>query len=233
MDGTIEERLSALERAVTDGDHDCSSLSEAASVGDRVERLESQLTELDDRVAELEAATQALRGYVGSVRSVNTDVEKRADAALAKAETAHRLATTGSTDADRRRDPNPDRDVDGPRDQGLERDADRSVSSPPTTGTGTDSAPGGTSDPARDPVDRTDRSVASPRCERCAAPLDGSEGHGSGPAETGGSPTRIEELGGRAGDPRDRIADRPAAETDGGTTDAGDPGMFARLRDLV
>jgi hypothetical protein len=41
---------------------------------------------VEKRVAELEAATQALRGYVGNVRSVNERVEERADAALARAE---------------------------------------------------------------------------------------------------------------------------------------------------
>jgi TolA-binding protein len=75
---------------VTDGEHDCSALAEGAAAADRVADLESELAELTDRVAELEAATQALRGYVGNVRSVNSEVEKRADLALSKAEAARR-----------------------------------------------------------------------------------------------------------------------------------------------
>lgn len=95
MDETFEDRLAAVERALTDGDHDCSALAEGAATAERVTALEADVEELADRVAELEAATQALRGYVGNVRSVNEEVEQRADTALAKAETAHRIATAG------------------------------------------------------------------------------------------------------------------------------------------
>ena len=80
---SLTERVSAVERAVTDG---AATLPEASTVADiesTVSSLEAQLADLEDRTAELEAATQALRGYVGNVRSVNTDVEQRADAALA------------------------------------------------------------------------------------------------------------------------------------------------------
>jgi len=103
MDGTLEDRLAALERAVTDGEHDCSALAEGAATADRVTEIEAELGELTDRVAELEAATQALRGYVGNVRSVNADVEERADLALSKAEAARRaidqLPGAGETEA--------------------------------------------------------------------------------------------------------------------------------------
>ena len=67
----VERRLDAVERA----------LSEDESL-DRTDRLE----ELETRVIELEAAVQALRGYVGSVRAVNEEIEHRADRALRKAE---------------------------------------------------------------------------------------------------------------------------------------------------
>jgi hypothetical protein len=90
MDGTLEERLAAVERVVTDGDHDCAALAEGAATADRVAELESDIEELTDRVAELEAATQALRGYVGNVRSVNDEVEQRADTALETARAARR-----------------------------------------------------------------------------------------------------------------------------------------------
>lgn len=97
MDGTLEDRLAALERAVTDGEHDCSALAEGAATADRVSDIEAELEELTDRVAELEAATQALRGYVGNVRSVNSDVEERADLALSKAEAARRAVDRSQT----------------------------------------------------------------------------------------------------------------------------------------
>ena len=100
MDDALRERVEALERAVTDGEHDLSAVADEAAALDRLEALESDVADLADRLEELEAATQALRGYVGNVRSVNTDVEQRADAALAKAEALEdRLpgtATTGS-----------------------------------------------------------------------------------------------------------------------------------------
>ena len=92
MDDPLDERLAAVERALTDGDHDLTDLAAASETTARLDALEDELETLDDRVAELEAATQALRGYVGNVRSVNEDVEQRAALALDKAETA--LAAT-------------------------------------------------------------------------------------------------------------------------------------------
>jgi len=86
MDDSMEARIEALERAVTDGDHDLSGLAAEGEATDRLETLEETVSSLEDTVRELEAGTQALRGYVGNLRSVNHDVEQRADAALAKAE---------------------------------------------------------------------------------------------------------------------------------------------------
>jgi hypothetical protein len=88
MEDGFEERLATVERAVTDSEHDLSELAEAAESGERIDDLETELTALDDRVAELESATQALRGYVGNLRSVNREVERRADLALSTAEAA-------------------------------------------------------------------------------------------------------------------------------------------------
>lgn len=86
MDDTLEARVRALERTVTDGEYELTELTEEAAARERLEDLETETADLADRVAELEAATQALRGYVGNIRAVNQDVEQRADAALAKAE---------------------------------------------------------------------------------------------------------------------------------------------------
>jgi hypothetical protein len=87
MDDALRERVEALERAVTDGEHDLSAFADDAAAVERLDTLEADVADLARRVEELEAATQALRGYVGNIRSVNTEVEQRADAALAKAET--------------------------------------------------------------------------------------------------------------------------------------------------
>lgn len=78
----LDRRLRSVERTLSGDDHDLESLRETGELADRIETLESTLAEAESRIAELEAATQALRGYVGNVRSVNEDVERRADAAL-------------------------------------------------------------------------------------------------------------------------------------------------------
>jgi septal ring factor EnvC (AmiA/AmiB activator) len=88
MDETLEERLAAVERTLTDGDHDLTALENAGERADRLDDLEAEMDTLDERIAELEAATQALRGYVGNIRATNNEVEQRADLALEKAESA-------------------------------------------------------------------------------------------------------------------------------------------------
>lgn len=83
---TLSERVSTLERTVTDGampslQDDAELRRTTADLAGRVDELEAELDELD-------AAVQTLRGYVGNIRAVNDDVERLADAALAKAEVA-------------------------------------------------------------------------------------------------------------------------------------------------
>ena len=82
----LAERLTAVERAVTDGAAAPADIGDAADAEARIAATESELADLAERVSELEAATQALRGYVGGVRAVNRDVERRADLALARTE---------------------------------------------------------------------------------------------------------------------------------------------------
>lgn len=72
---SVERRLEAVERALAD-----------EQPLERTDRLD----DFEDRVAELEAAVQAIRGYVGEVRAINEDVERRADRALRKAEALER-----------------------------------------------------------------------------------------------------------------------------------------------
>jgi hypothetical protein len=81
----LAERVRAVERAVTGSDRPPAELADAAEATDRIATLEERVDGVEERLAELEAATEALRGYVGNVRSVNEDVERRAEAALSMA----------------------------------------------------------------------------------------------------------------------------------------------------
>lgn len=100
-DRDLAERLAAVERAITD-EGPVADLSTAAERDRRVEDVTKRVEEIEARLDELEAATQALRGYVGSVRAVNEEVEQRADLALAIAERTERNAVTGDADVDDR-----------------------------------------------------------------------------------------------------------------------------------
>lgn len=82
----LRDRVAALERALSDGEGDLTALAEGAATAERVTDLETEIETLREEVDELAAATQALRGYVGNVRSVNESVEERADAAAAAVE---------------------------------------------------------------------------------------------------------------------------------------------------
>ncbi|WP_410765433.1 hypothetical protein [Haloferax sp. DFSO60] len=83
---TLSARLDAVERTLTGDDVAISSLEDAAAVESRLSNLETTANELSERMDEVDAATQAVRGYLGGIRAVNEDVERRANAALAKAE---------------------------------------------------------------------------------------------------------------------------------------------------
>jgi uncharacterized coiled-coil protein SlyX len=78
----LDARLTALERAVTDGESDLQTLADTATADARLDELEARTSEIETRLDELDAAVQALRGYAGGVRAVNREVERRADAAL-------------------------------------------------------------------------------------------------------------------------------------------------------
>ena len=82
----LDERVRAIERTLTDGDATIPELESRADLLERVDELAERTAEIERRLDELDAAAQALRGYVGNVRSVNREVERRADAALAAVE---------------------------------------------------------------------------------------------------------------------------------------------------
>lgn len=83
---TIDERLRAVERAVTDDDVAVADVDDAAALTVRLDDVERRLDDLEATVAEVDAAVTALRGYVGEIGHVNAEVEQTASAALAAVE---------------------------------------------------------------------------------------------------------------------------------------------------
>ena len=79
----LEQRLSAVERVVVDGDVALDELATLASLSETVSTLETRLEEHERRLADLEAAVQSIEGYVGNVESINDDVERQAATAVA------------------------------------------------------------------------------------------------------------------------------------------------------
>ncbi|GAB6878956.1 hypothetical protein JCM17823_12300 [Halorubrum gandharaense] len=95
----LQDRLRAVERALADGgDPAPAALPDAAETAAERDAIRDRMDEIERRVAELEAATQALRGYAAGVRSVNEEVERRADLALATARTARVTAERADGD---------------------------------------------------------------------------------------------------------------------------------------
>jgi hypothetical protein len=99
-DGTVNSAGDGTGNSSADGTDDtadASSRGVPTRSGD-VLRLERRVADLEATVEELEAGVQAVRGYAGNVRAVNRDVERRASAALAKAEALE--TAVGSAPAD-------------------------------------------------------------------------------------------------------------------------------------
>ena len=150
-DSDLAERLDAVERALTDDGTDLTDVRDAAALASDLERLEARVDDLEATVDELEAAVEAVRGYAGNVRAVNRDVERRASAALAKAETlesavdADRDATRSPPDSPSRSTPD-DRVAPGPVPDRDPPDRSREQSPDPAGGAGdpSDDDSGGT-----------------------------------------------------------------------------------------
>lgn len=192
----LEARIEALERAVTEGEHDLSELATAGETRERVAAVEADVDDLADRVAQLEAATQALRGYVGNVRAVNNDIERRADAALAKAESLE-SALVGEPS----RNGPPDAGEGPPDSDGPARPADGH----PRTDSGGRTRQG---------VGSTDGDGEHGRCEACGRRTDGTDaGVGSGFGAEGGHDT------GTGEDPLGSMFEAGGTEDDVGTFD--------------
>lgn len=94
---TLDERLRTVERTLTGDDFDLLEVRDAADVHARFESIETRLDTIESRLADLDASSQALRGYVGNVRAVNREVERRADAAIAAVESLEEETVTDPT----------------------------------------------------------------------------------------------------------------------------------------
>jgi len=207
MEDALEERVDALERAVTDGDADLSSLAETAAAVERVATVEERLDELQDRLAELEAATQALRGYVGNIRSVNRDVEKRADAALSKAESLE-AAVPSAPDSPRAPDATTERRPGQTDTAAFGSSVPTESPATPDGGVAEDSGDGyrpesGEDSRTRREADRERRAPGSGHCRTCGQPR---RPHGARDATTA-DPTRNEPSDGGSRGPIDRLRD--------------------------
>ncbi|WP_281195617.1 hypothetical protein [Halorubrum sp. F4] len=91
----LEERLDAVERALTGTDRTVASVVDGAAADAEREAIAERLDAVEARIEELEAATQAVRGYAGAIRAVNREVERRADLALARATAARDGSSPG------------------------------------------------------------------------------------------------------------------------------------------
>jgi hypothetical protein len=233
MDDTVEERLDAVERALTDGEAS-GGLPDAARMETRLDDLEATVAEFDDRLAELEAAVEALRGFAGGVRAVDEAVERRANAAVARVERLEaelhemdRGATTvdagrdGDDTADRRNepgtapDPATDRDADDGRDAPGSHPAD-GRSNPTDRGRPRDAASNGHAD------ERT-RSVGNAR-----------DAASNGYADRTGTLAETAAAAARRETERADVEGRPDAVTPGGDDERdGDATLADRLRRLL
>lgn len=82
---SLDERLAAVERALTDGEVEPAALSDAATVEERLDTIEDRLDSLEQRLAAAEAGVGALRGQAGEARRETDQLERTAERALATA----------------------------------------------------------------------------------------------------------------------------------------------------
>jgi len=120
---TLDERLRAVERTVTDDAIAVADLDDAAALTARLDALEDRLDAMDARLDEVDAAVTAVRGYVGQIGHVNAEVERTATAALAAVDrldeatgTPPALARVARDESVTVPDPLPDADADADAD---------------------------------------------------------------------------------------------------------------------
>lgn len=234
----LRERVEAVERALTDGDGDLAALAEGAATAERVESLAADVEALGEDVAELEAATQALRGYVGSVRSVNESVEQRADAAVAAVETLEERVEALEADGppsgvgERARDSMPESsgarsEPDGHRTTTGRRDTAGRGDEPCRACGRSGVGDGAAADGGREPRDanRTDPPADSATVDGRGRNREGVDGFD--PAERG---TRVRVQRREAGE---RSRDRPDGEGQPERGNGREPGFVRRVRELL
>ena len=157
----LRNRIVAVERACTgEADAVLTDLADAAEATAELQRASTRLDELEARVAELESATQALRGYVGSIRAVNERVERRADRALAATQEEPTDERPDRHELDQARSIVSESSTDGPTNAaGAVGDEHSARSSGQARSVGSDPSRGdsgeGTTEWAGNPADRT------------------------------------------------------------------------------
>ncbi|TYT62746.1 DUF7310 family coiled-coil domain-containing protein [Natrialba swarupiae] len=128
----LEQRLSAVERTVVDGESALDEIPELAALGADLDRLETQLEGHETRLATLEGRTESIEGYVGRIDAVNDAVETEATTALAVVDRLERRVA----DLERRLE---DVSASAPADAGETADpTDEESDCEPTTGDRTD-----------------------------------------------------------------------------------------------
>ncbi|SDX98559.1 DUF7310 family coiled-coil domain-containing protein [Halopenitus persicus] len=231
----LAERVDAIERAIT-GDAAATDLSDRAAMDARITDLEAAIETMDRRIEDLDAATQAVRGYVGGVRAVNREVERRADLALAKASRLEGDQPATGRKADRDHDAPTDADagavdvgptVDNADDDDsagygpADHDRIRSDGAIPD-GNGDGEAPWGRDDDAGTDDGRNESTTGPSRSATRRA--DGGAPRTDRPPAAAAAVPDADEIG--------RIPDAATDHADS-ATDRPDAGVLAKLRDVL
>jgi hypothetical protein len=82
---TLDARLAAVERTLTDSETAPASLADEATLQRRLTAVESELDALETRLADAEGELTAVRAHVGDARRVDAETERIAERALALA----------------------------------------------------------------------------------------------------------------------------------------------------
>ena len=148
MSTDLDDRVRALERAVTARDDPPEPLPDVADVSATAADLEDRVGHLESRVQDLAARQQAVEAYVDRVEHVNESIERRADAALAAVD---RLESARESDlpAEPSTEPAGSREYpESPSKMGsdAERSQARSVPDAASTGASSDERPDSTAD---------------------------------------------------------------------------------------